>query len=78
MDDLKTMLREFIRGDDHSKAAASRIEGYVVEHHYDDERFSNLLHVLSSYQPGGGEFLFDEGRLLQECRAVLKEIEDDA
>jgi hypothetical protein len=40
----------------------------------DDERFEQLLHVLASYEPSGGEFMYDSAALIEECRSVLSAI----
>ena len=37
----------------------------------DDERFEDLMHILASYEPGGGDFLFDGPALIKEARYVL-------
>jgi len=37
----------------------------------DDELFEDLLHMLASYEPYGGDFLYDEKRLKEECGRVL-------
>lgn len=36
----------------------------------DDDRFENLLHVLASYEPQGGEFMYGEDDLRKECNKV--------
>lgn len=52
-----------MRGDDRSAAFASKIEGFVIEHFYENEALQDLLEALASYSPGGGEFLYDEAAL---------------
>jgi len=66
------MLRSFVQGVDRSVAAARHIEGALAAQFPDDERFEDLVLALASYQPGGGEFLYDEQRILPLCRAALE------
>jgi hypothetical protein len=68
---VREMLRRFVEGGDRSVAAARQLEDALAARFADDERFEDLLHALASYQPGGGEFLFDEERILPHCRAAL-------
>ncbi len=62
MQAVRKMLRLFMEGGDRSVAAARHLEGALAALFGDDPRFEDLLHALASYQPGGGEFLFDENR----------------
>ena len=41
-----------------------------------DERFAELLEVLASYTPGGGDYLYDEATLVEEARRVLHRLEN--
>ncbi len=36
----------------------------------DDERFEDLMHILASYNPDGGEYLYDRSALVDEARRV--------
>jgi hypothetical protein len=68
------MLRRFVEGGDRSAAAARQLESALAKRFPDDERFEELLDALASYQPGGGEFLFDEEQVLPLCRAALRSL----
>ncbi|APW62201.1 hypothetical protein [Paludisphaera borealis] len=37
----------------------------------DDERFEELLHILASYNPEGGAYMYDGSALVEESRRVL-------
>lgn len=43
--------------------AANRIEGLLCELFPKDDRFDDAIVALSSYQPGGGDYLYDEQRM---------------
>ena len=58
------MLDRFIRGEDRSSRFAAEIETMFVEVFPNDERFTDVLLALASYEPGGGELLYDEKRIL--------------
>jgi hypothetical protein len=72
LEQLHLLLDKFIKGENQSLNFAEEIEGTIAENYPDDERFNELLDVLASYRPGGGEFLFDESRVVQECKNVVK------
>jgi hypothetical protein len=74
VEDSRRMLRQFIAGDC-STSLAAEIEAALDELFPGDERFVDLVLALASYQPGGGEFLYDYDRVLPLCKAVLKELE---
>ena len=71
MQDARELLRSFVQDVDRSVAAARQLEGALATQFPEDERFEHLLLALASYQPGGGEFLYDEKALLPLCRAAL-------
>lgn len=72
---LEAVLRKVI-GETHVAANEARtLETTVLECHPDadeDARFDHLLHILASYEPEGGEFLFDQKALVDECVRVLE------
>lgn len=74
MPDVREMLRSFVEGGDRSVSAARQLEGALAERFPDDERFEELLDALASYQPGGGELMYDEKRILPLCRAALESL----
>lgn len=70
MADLNKALENIVVGRDFSAKAARDLES-IVARFPEDPRFEDLEHLLASYRPGGGEFLFDEAALERECRRVL-------
>lgn len=72
--DVRELLRRFVDGEDRSVTAARQLEGALAERFPDDERFEDLLDALASYRPGGGEFLYDEKRIVPLCRAALESL----
>jgi len=71
---LQELLQAFLDGHDQSKQQAGFLEGHLIECFYDDEAFQDLLGALACYQPGGGDFLYDEAALLPLVTAALKEV----
>jgi hypothetical protein len=72
MDSLKQALERIVKDQDFSLAAAAALESEIAKQHPEDERLEDLEHILASYRPGGGEFLFDEKELERECIRALK------
>jgi hypothetical protein len=74
VEEVRKSLRAFVAGDG-SPSLAAQIEVGLDMLFPDDVRFEDLVLALASYQPGGGELLFDYERVLPLCRAALKELE---
>jgi len=72
---IVTKLLRFVSGEDRSIRFAGEIGADLDEVFGEDERFEELVLALASYQPGGGEFLYDEVRILPLCKWVLRELE---
>ncbi|MBI3560327.1 MAG: hypothetical protein HY080_01225 [Gammaproteobacteria bacterium] len=64
-------LEIFVSGQDRSYEHANRIVGIIVENFYEDERFGDLMELLATYRPEGGEYLFNEEQALKKCESVL-------
>jgi hypothetical protein len=71
---LKQALERIVKDRDFSLAAAEALESEVAKQGADNELFEELEHILASYRPGGGEFLFDEKALERECIRVLERL----
>ena len=69
------MLQAFAGGKDRSVRAANEIEGVLAESFPDDDEFQDLLIALASYQPGGGEYLYDRDSIRGVVADALTEIE---
>jgi hypothetical protein len=74
MHDVRELLKRFVLGPDRGIEAARAIEGAIALQFPDDERFEDLLDALASYQPGGGEYLYDVNAILPLCRAALESL----
>jgi hypothetical protein len=71
------MLEAFVRGDDRSAAYANKVEGFLIEHFYDDDEFQGLLTALASYSPGGGDLLYDEEGMIKVMEGTLNSLRRD-
>jgi hypothetical protein len=71
MNSLKNLLQRIVISRDFSLAAAEALESEIASSFPDDDRFERLETILASYRPGGGEFLFNEQALEEECLRLL-------
>jgi hypothetical protein len=72
MESVKKTIEKILKEKDFSVSAARALESAIALSAPEDERFEELLHILASYRPGGGEFLFGEKDLERECERVTK------
>lgn len=56
---------------------ASKMAGIIVENFYEDERFDDLMELLATYRPEGGEYLFNEQQALKKCESVLRKLKKE-
>ena len=75
LEPVRYALREIVIGNNCSIAVAAALETVIASSFAQDERFDDLVHILASYRPSGGDFLFDEAALKAEANRVLKLIE---
>ena len=75
LDLVRGALNKMVLGDDYSIAAAAALETAIATGFAEDERFEDLVHILASYRPSGGEFMFDAAALKAESARVLKLIQ---
>ena len=69
-----TILEEIAQGTFLSQAIARNLESTILEAYPDadnDERFENVLHMLASYEPTGGDYLYNEKQLKEKCKRLL-------
>lgn len=71
MASLAALMDAFIRGEDQSRAVAAQIEVGLSERFGERQPYSDLPLALASYQPGGGELLFDADRIVSMMRPVF-------
>ncbi len=74
---LLAHLRAFSERADVSQAQAGRIEVALDELFADDARFEDLVLALASYQPGGGEFLYDTDDVAKMCHRAAALVSDE-
>jgi hypothetical protein len=73
------LLEQVVLGGQTGVETTRQLESEILEQFPDaddDERFEQLLHVLASYNPGGGEFMYDRFDLIEEARRVLSLLRD--
>ena len=70
-EELRSRMKDFVRGLDRSKPAAGRIEVLLDELYEDVEPQTSLMLALASYDPAGGPFLYDEETIITMMKAVL-------
>ena len=66
--DLRALIDTFIDGEDRSVGQANAIEVALDETFGDREPYASAVLVLASYQPSGGEFLYDERAAVEALR----------
>ena len=72
-----SLLEEIVSGKDRGETIArSLVTAILVQFPDadDDKRFEDLMHILASFKPGGGEFLYGEEQLAKECAWTLGEL----
>jgi len=69
---LRELISDFLSGTDRSKDAAGRIEVALEEEFGETEPFASAVLALASYEPGGGEFLYDEREIVLVLQDVLR------
>ncbi len=67
---IAKMCDKFIFGIDRSKNFALQISARLDDYADDDEYLDETRVALSCYQPGGGEFLFNEKDMLRKVIAL--------
>ena len=71
---LVELMERFVRGEDRSVSLAGAIEVGLADLWGDQEPFAALSLALASYQPGGGEFLYDEQQIAVLMKRAIEEI----
>ncbi len=73
-DKIIRVLEEISQSKYLTQAVAGDLETTILETYPDaddDERFENVLHILACYEAAGGDYLYNEEQLREECRRVL-------
>jgi len=74
MEKLLSAIELFVNGHNRSQDHAEYIVGIIVENFYEDERFEELMELLATYRPEGGDYLYNEEQALKKCEATLTKI----
>ena len=77
---LRELLEQVVYGNQCGVGIVRQLESTILEQcpvADDDERFEQLMLVLASYSPKGGQYLYDESVLVEECRRVLALLRDE-
>jgi hypothetical protein len=72
--EILNLLRKVANGEDRSREIARNLETAILARYPDaddDSRLEQLMYVLASYEPGGGEYLYNSEQLADECCRVL-------
>lgn len=75
LDSVRAALKKIVSDHDYSVATAAALETAIASGFAEDGRFDDLVQILASYRPSGGEFLFDAAALKAESERVLKLIQ---
>ncbi|MDD7793072.1 hypothetical protein [Clostridium sp. 'White wine YQ'] len=69
------MLNKFIAREDCSMEIAGKIEVALDEIFPDDDEIQDYVTCFASYRPGGGDYLYDEDRMVVESKTLLNIIQ---
>lgn len=59
-DRILELINRFVSGQDTSVSLANEIEVAIDDEYPDDDFMQDIVEMLASYRPGGGDFLYDE------------------
>lgn len=68
---LISKINDFIDKRDISTKNAQEIDFLLGELNIDNELMDELVLMIASYVPGGGDFLFDEEKIIFQLKKVL-------
>ena len=68
------LMRSFVEGKDRSPSIAGQLEVALDRYFPADDQCQDLVLVLASYRPGGGEYLYDERAIAQLCEKLLERL----
>jgi hypothetical protein len=74
-ENLKALLRTFIRGQNRSLGLAGEIESAISKAFPEDEDLDDFENALALYSPGGGDFLYGEHTIVKWCEWLLAKLE---
>jgi hypothetical protein len=71
------LLEEVVSSNQLGRERARQLESAILESvpdADDDPTCERLMHMLASYEPAGGPFLYNDAALVEECRCVLSRL----
>lgn len=68
------LITQFISKTDISIGLANRIEAALDDEFPDDEYMQDVIDMLASYRPGGGDYLYDEDAMIKKLKNVINRI----
>lgn len=71
---LIELIDKFITKEDVSIAHANAIEVAIDDDFPDDEYMQNVVEMLASYRPGGGDYLYDEQVVINKLLKVRERL----
>lgn len=66
---LAPLVDDFVSGRDRSKRCAGEIE-VLLDAFADEEPYAAAAHMLASYDPAGGKFMYDAETVAKQLRLV--------
>ena len=70
---LNKCIDNFLSEEDISKENVGLIEYYLISL-FPEELFEETIEKLASYEPGGGDFLYDKNDIKKELEYIKKEL----
>ena len=71
---LLSLTHQFIEKTDFSLNAAKQIESLLLDYNSEGGIAEDLIDMLASYSPGGGEYLFDEDQIIPKLSVLREEL----
>jgi len=68
------LLRSFVDGSNRSISVAGELEVALDEEFPEDDECQELVLMLASYRPEGGEYLYDASAVARRCDLLLKRL----
>jgi len=67
---VENLIDKFIIGVDRSIRLAGELEVALDVTFPNDDYIQDVIEILASYRPGGGDYLYDEEQVIQKLKQV--------
>ena len=74
-EELISLVMQFTDGVDLSVSSANAIEVAIDDAFPEDEEMQDVVLMLASYRPGGGDFLYDAGEVRMKLLKVIERLQ---